>query len=224
MTRGEDGVYTSSLDAKGANLKVWMTAGDDRTEQANIAVVPRLEIVHVEMDVTPPAYTKLETQPVDLSSGPALVVDGSKLALHVTFNKALDAKYPVKLEAASPEFAGKIPAAVWSVDGRNSPMAVWSAKDSFRFHISARDTDGFANKGLEEYEVTQVAGPDAVGQSSKTARRDRGNARHRRPINTLQVHAEDDFGISTMKLIVDREVNAKTTHIRPVRSIIGKSR
>jgi len=48
MTRGADGIYTASLDAKAdagksaGLMKVWMTAGDDRKDINQIQVLPRL--------------------------------------------------------------------------------------------------------------------------------------------------------------------------------------
>ena len=62
MTRGADGVYTASLDAKSdpaksaGLMKVWMTAGDDRKDLDPITVLPRLAIARVEAVITPPAY------------------------------------------------------------------------------------------------------------------------------------------------------------------------
>src|SRR5947207_8156745 len=62
MTRGADGVYAASLDAKAdpskaaGAMKVWMTAGDDRKDVDAITVLPRLSITRVEAMVTPPKY------------------------------------------------------------------------------------------------------------------------------------------------------------------------
>lgn len=208
MARAEDGTYTASLDAKGGKLKVWMTAGDDRTEQSVIAVVPRLEIEHVEMVISAPPYAKQPPQSVNLGAGPAMMVAGSGVAMHVTFNKPLDPNAPVMVGPLSPELGPKMPAITWSRDGRNAPVASWTAKDSFRFHIAALDLDGFTNKALEEYEV--LVRPDQMPSVMiENPRRDQENT----PEATvkLQVHAEDDFGISKIMLIVDR-TGGPTTH------------
>ena len=53
MTRGDDGVYAASLDAKAdpakfaSTMKVWMTAGDDQMDLKPITVLPRLAISRV---------------------------------------------------------------------------------------------------------------------------------------------------------------------------------
>src|SRR5690606_18121865 len=100
MTRGEDGIYAASLDARleaaggSGTLKVWIESGDDRVEVPPIVVVPRLQIERVEARITPPAYARQQATTVDLSSTPAVMTVGSQVELRVQFNKPLDAAVP----------------------------------------------------------------------------------------------------------------------------------
>src|SRR5688572_2779371 len=98
MIRGEDGRYAASLDARGQNVKVWMSAGDDSTEQQQIEVVPRLAVTRVEAVVAPPAYAQMPPLTMNLASAPAFMTSGSKVTLTVAFNKDLaDAADTVKI-------------------------------------------------------------------------------------------------------------------------------
>src|SRR2546421_1586422 len=72
MTRGADGTYVASLDAKSdpaksnGIMKVWMSAGDDRKDLVPITVLPRLALTRVEASVTPPAYVGDAAKPATI--------------------------------------------------------------------------------------------------------------------------------------------------------------
>ncbi|MDB5324202.1 MAG: hypothetical protein JWN40_5833, partial [Phycisphaerales bacterium] len=203
MIRGENGRYTASIKANGDNLKVWMAAGDDETEKQSITVVPRLAIQNVQATITPPAYAQMTPTTLDLAKAPAFMVTGSKVALRVQFNKKLDpAKeilFPVlsnndNVKSADPGITTDRP-------DPTAPVAHWTAKDSFRFRIQATDTDGFTNTALEEYEI--VVKPDQLPTVMIESPR-KNVDRTPDAYLPLQVLAEDDFGIASLRLIVDR--------------------
>src|SRR5207249_2732454 len=120
MTRGADGVYAASLDAKSdptksaSVMKVWMTAGDDQMEIRPITVLPRLAIGRVEAEVTPPKYVSdvAKATTINLAEGPAVTAVGSEIALRVAFNKMLDEKIAVQIKPLSENT--KAPAITWS--------------------------------------------------------------------------------------------------------------
>lgn len=206
MIRGDNGKYTAAVDARSGTekLTVWMSAGDDETDPKTIEIVPRLAIQSVQAVITAPAYAQTPPTTVDLSKAPAFMVTGSKVALHVQFNKPLDPKKPVEFPVLSNGDEKTKPVDPHIVADRTvaaSPVGNWVAKDSFRFRIKATDLDGFENTALEEYEV--VVKPDqlptVVIESPKKAV-DRSPDAYL----PLQILAEDDFGVSSLKLMVDR--------------------
>lgn len=206
MTRGEDGTYTASIDARvdsgqgNASLKIWMTAGDDEKHLAPITIVPRLSIKSVEAELVPPAYvTDAKATTVDLISAPALVADGSRVKLNVQFNKQLAANNPVALVAASEELT--IPQIDWKADTSTSASGTWMARKTMRFHVRATDSDGFTNNALEEFEI--VVRPDQAPtvQIENPRHNEERMAQSNIPLLGL---AEDDYGISWLKLIVER--------------------
>jgi hypothetical protein len=209
MIRGESGRYTASLDARAGSekLRVWMAAGDDQTDPVDVTVVPRLAIQSVNATVTAPAYAQTPPTTVDLARAPAFMVTGSQVAVRVQFNKALDPARPMSL-AVIPhgDGGGKDakpfdPGVATEVPQPSTLVGNFTAKESFRFRVKATDVDGFENTALEEYEV--VVKPDQL--PSVIVESPRKNV-DRTPdaYLPLQVLAEDDFGVSSVKLIVDR--------------------
>jgi len=218
MSRGEDGAYSASLDAKitsaaaatnpskaMGSLKVWMKAGDDRKELAPITVVPRLAIRSVDAVITPPAYAHAGPQTLSLANAPAVMTSGADLALKVAFNKPLAADQAIVIEPVAKEM--KPPQPKWErqklADGVDAAVATghWSVRESLRFHIKATDADGFQNTGLEEFEL--IVRPDQ--SPAVQIELPRGN-QERTPVASfpVQIAAEDDYGIDSLKLVIDR--------------------
>lgn len=206
MIRGENGKYTASLDARGDKMKVWMVSGDDETEKQVIQVVPRLAIGRVEAVIAPPAYAEMPPSTVNLAAGPGYMTHGSGVKLSITFNKELEQAKGVKIAVVNNENAPTNkpafePKVEWSFPNPNVALAAWSATDSFRFRIYATDKDGFTNTGLEEYEV--VVKPDQLPTVMIESPR-KNVERTPDAYLPLQILAEDDFGIASLKLIVDK--------------------
>jgi hypothetical protein len=223
MTRGKDGVYHSSIDSRtspGAEigtLKVWMESGDDRKELAPIKVVQRLAIERVEAVITAPAYSKLPPTRVNLSQNPAVMTSGSKVALSVWFTKPLDATHPVVAEIMTTKAA---PVFHWKpVDGGHVTATI-DAAESFHFCLRATDTDGFSNSASEEYqfEVRPDRLPTVTIESPS-----RNEDRTAESTIPLQILAEDDFGIKSLVLAVDRLGDNTHWEMPLVRNAVGLS-
>ena len=86
------------------------------------------------------------------------------------------------------------------VDG-NTLTASVDATESFRFHLHATDVDGLSNTAAEEFEfvVRPDQNPTIVIENPR-----RNEDRTPEATIPLQAVAEDDFGIDSLKLIVDR--------------------
>jgi hypothetical protein len=212
MTRTPDGTYVASLDAKAdpgkaaGAMKIWMTSGDDRKNLDPITVLPRLAIARVEAVLTPPKYVgeSARAATVNLAEGPAITAAGSEVALRVVFNKALAAGTPVKLQPVTEN--SKLPQMTWDRAGDAAVIGKWLAGESMRFHVLATDVDGFQNSALEEYEL--IVRPD---QNPSVQIENPRRNEERTPVAAvpLQAVAEDDYGIQSLKLVVDRLGNNK---------------
>jgi hypothetical protein len=217
MSRGPDGSYAASLDARveapNANgaatsglMRVWITSGDDQTNLQDIVVVPRLAIRGVSATIQPPAYVGVDhSTTFDLTKGPAVMPMGSKVKLDVLFNKPLagEAKdvtiEPIDAKPDKP--APQIVSSSFVDDPRDGITHVLSVPESVRFHVRARDTDGFSNAALEEYEL--IVRPDQ-NPSVQIENPRRNEERTNVSVVPLQGLAEDDYGIASLKLVVDR--------------------
>jgi hypothetical protein len=221
MQRGSDGVYVASLDAKaeaGKNagaMKVWMTAGDDRRDVDQIQVLPRLAIQQVGAVITPPKYVgNVQPVTVNLGEGAAMLSAGSEVALRVSFNKSLAGNdSPVTIKPVTD--AKNAPKLDFVRDGDQQVVTKWTATESLRFHVQATDVDGFKNTAMEEYELIVRPDQNPTVQIENPRRNE-----ERTPIAIipLQAVAEDDHGISSAKLVVDRVNDKKHWEIDLVNS------
>ncbi|HTL30620.1 MAG TPA: DUF4175 family protein [Tepidisphaeraceae bacterium] len=204
MQRAADGTYAASLDAKldGASaglMKIWMKSGDDEMVLNDISVVPRLAIKSIEAAITPPSYvTGAQPVTVNLSAAPALAAVGSKVDLRVAFNKPLGEKdvviEPVEKDAKAPDVK-------WTRDGEMAAIGTWLATDSLRFHVRGTDKDNFTNTAFQEFELIVRPDQNPVVQIESPRRNEE---RTPQSVVPLQGMAEDDYGIKSLKLVIDR--------------------
>lgn len=202
MPRGADGVYSASLDARGAGqlMSFWIEAGDDRTPRRSIKVVPPLSIQSVRAIITPPPYTQAPAVTTDLSAAPASAVAGSQVQLDVRFSQDCDVHKEPILTAVSGAASVAV-TAQWKWINARAAVGILPARQSLRFHIHATDQYGFGNSALEEYEL--LVRPDALAtvqietpQHSLDATPD--------ALIPLIGAADDDFGIQSVTLMVNR--------------------
>jgi hypothetical protein len=142
-----------------------------------------------------------------------MAVAGSGVELRVGFNKEV-ALGSVRIEEAE-EGNSKTETrnskqvrnqkVEWKMGGGMLAVGRLGAENSLRFHIRGRDLDGFENSGLEEYEL--IVRPDQMPMVQIELPR-RNEERTAEAVVPLQLVAEDDFGIQTARLVVDRLVVA----------------
>lgn len=204
MTRGADGQFQASLDARleqaqqQGKLIAWIEAGDDIKHLESIAIVPRLSIKQITASITPPAYVP-NKQPTtaDLATSPAVMPEGSQVAISIRFNKPLSTTDPV----LRPVGEVKLPDVKWSRSANEVAVASFAADKPSRFRVEAVDTDGFTNTALEEYEL--IVRPDA-NLSLQLENPRKSEERTATSFVPLQAVAEDDCGVDWVTLVVER--------------------
>ena len=204
MTRGSDGIYSASLDARATGnangvLNVRIESGDDSTDQRSIAIVQRLDLSSVQLVITPPAYVNEPSKTVQLDNTPTTVVYGSTLSMTAQFNKPIDPKKSVVLLPAGKD--QKPPAVAWDAAAGNAIAGHWTASQSSTFQMQAYDTDGFANSDLTDYQV--IVRPDQP-PAIQITRPGRNEECTPQAVIPLRAVAEDDFGIKSLKLMATR--------------------
>lgn len=208
MTRGSDGAYSVSLDTRAGDsadagrLNIWLKSGDDEKHLEPITVVPRLTISQVTARIIPPDYAKAGPVLVNLVQGPAIMTSGSTVELTVGFNKPLDPGTPVQLQPINESADSMpLPQIKWNLSDSTTAVGTLIAGQSLRFHLLAADTDGFRNSGLEEYEFVVHPDQNPTVQIEYPRRNEERTAES---VIRLSAIADDDFGIRTATLMVDR--------------------
>lgn len=204
MSRGADGVYTASLDARSgeeaAGLRIWVKAGDDEKVLGGVTVVPRLAVRRVTLEVIPPPYARGAGGEVgggasgsfDLMRAAATVVEGSEVRLVAEYNKPLGEEFGVSGLAGS---------AATTAVRQNVGEARWVAEKTSRVGLSAVDEDGFPTVGASEYEV--VVRPDQQPAIQIELPR-RSEERTATAVVPLEGVGEDDFALVEVELRVRR--------------------
>ena len=220
MTRGDDGVYHASVDAKlpdtaiasaAGQIKIWTESGDGRLDVSPVSVVQRLSIDHVDAEITPPAYANQPAVRVTLNQ-PATMTVGSTVRLTATFNKPLDEHRPVTTELLT---GGPADALKWTAASTTTVTASFTAVTSTRFHLHATDADGIRNAAAEEFElvVRPDQNPSVVLENPR-----RNEDCTPTAVIPMQAVAEDDFGVTAVTLVVDRLGDKRHWDVPLVRS------
>jgi hypothetical protein len=196
MTRGADGVYSASLDARvdaangNGQMIVWTESGDDATEHKTIAIVQRLSVTAAELMVQPPPYVNEPPTPMAIDSTPATVTYGSSLTIKLTFNKDLDsARSPV---VSAGEQGGPLPVIAWDGAVGNTITGRWIARDSASFQVQAFDRDGFGSDDGANYQM--IVRPDQMPsvQITRPARNEECTAEAVIPLRAVAFGGEFD--------------------------------
>ena len=209
MTRGEDGVYHAAVDARlpdsligsaaaAGRIKIWTEAGDGHYELPVVRVVQRLAIERLEAFITPPPYAAQPPVHIDVTQSPATMTVGSSVRLVATFSKPLDQSRSVTTELLT---GAKGATLGWTAASPTTVQAMFTAAASTRFHLHATDADGVTNAAAEEFEL--VVRPDQMPTVMIESPR-RNEDRTAQAVIPLQAVAEDDFGIASVTLVVDR--------------------
>ena len=222
MTRGDDGVYHASLDtripsdAAMGSMKILMRSGDDEYSIAPVKVVQGLPLKSAEAVITPPPYANLPAITVNLAQNPAVMTVGSQLSLTATFNKTLDSTALPTIESLTPNTPVTLK---WDPATGNQIVGHMTAATSVRFHLHATDVDGFSNTAVEEYEL--IVRPDQ-NPTVQIENPRRNEDRTPTAVIPFAAVAEDDFGITSLKLVVERlgdkkhwEIPSSITHKPP---------
>ena len=206
LTRGDDGTYGASIDAqsdspeKPGAMKVWVIAGDDRTTDAAVQVLPKLGVESLTATLASPPYAAHNASPVfaDLANQQASGLVGSTVKLSLRFTKPVPDAASIRLvpidEAAAPTTS-------WTSTGARQFEAGLRLNQTVRFRVEATDADGFSVSGSSEFQL--VARPDAPPSISIENPR-RAEERTAESVVPLVGTAEDDAGIRDLQLVVSK--------------------
>lgn len=205
LSRGDDGRYAASIDVRtdsptrAGSMKLWIVAGDDRTPDATVQIVPRLGVESFAAVLSPPPYLSAPTgEPVNLLSQSAVGFVGSQAELTVGFSKPIANVASVKLIPMNDTTA---PAITWQAVDAQTIRGRFALESTVQFRIDALDQDGLEVATQSNFEI--IAKPDqlpAVFIENPRKSEDR-TADATVPLVGV---AEDDAGVSDLSLVVTR--------------------
>lgn len=205
LSRTDDGHYTASLDARtesptrGGTMKVWIVAGDDRTAEATIEIVPRLGVETFAAAITPPPYiNKPVAPPVNLLSEQAIGFVGSTIEFTVGFSKPVKDVASIRLIPMNDAAA---PAIAWQSVDEKTIRGTMTLESSMQFRVDASDSDGFDVATQSNFEL--IARPDQLPAVFIENPRESGERTPDATVPLVGV-AEDDAGVRDVTLQVTR--------------------
>lgn len=205
LSRGDDGRYTASLDARtesptrGGSMKVWIVAGDDRTTDAQIEIVPRLGVETFAAAITPPPYVrKPAATPISLLSEQGVGLVGSMVDFTIGFSKPIADAGSVKF---IPMDDTPAPSISWQKVDEKTIRGTMRLETSMQFRVDASDVDGFDVATQSSFEL--IAKPDQLPAVFIENPR---KSEERTPDATIPLVgiAEDDAGVRDVSLLVTR--------------------
>ncbi len=194
-----------------------VTAGDTQSEWYHITVLPQIKLMKYEVAFTPPAYTGLANQVVDIAGKEAV---GAKTVVEVpagsqvTVTAMLDGPAREVLMDVAGAGGGAPVAMPWDPE-KNGFTAKMTLRDSVRFAIRVNDgvnrtlaqfpeksaADGGGTGGEEFFSLNML--PDAPPTMLVT---EPGRDMDVRPGDKVEMEAQatDDYGLTAMRLEVAR--------------------
>ena len=210
MQRDAHDTFHATIDAVTTDLTYWFEAGDDSTSQQPglIQAVRRPEIVEAFLTIEPPAYASGRPSRVqELLPGPVNVPQGGRVHVALRTSKPIrtgrgagGAALRLSNGAKQNPLVNMIPL---RGDAENPILltASFDVDEDVTFSIELRDEHGIENHRGDDYTLITV--PDRP--PSVTVQRPGAITEVTpRALLTIQISAEDDFGLVALEWKIDR--------------------
>ncbi|HZM14782.1 MAG TPA: DUF4175 family protein [Candidatus Krumholzibacteria bacterium] len=175
-------------------------SGKRHTAEHQIRVVQRPSVDRFTLRLVPPAYTRREAQSLEEGRGDAVALVGTRIEIEGTASSPLERGS--LLPESDPAAAVTLPGPLrLSLDGATF-RAAFTLRGDLRYHFEVEDSLGHGNADPVTYQLSaiedrppfvELRAPEADATLPKSLQVE------------LQVHADDDFGISRMTLVSRRE-------------------
>ena len=175
-------------------------SGKRHSAEHRIRVVQRPSVDRFTLRLVPPAYTRREAQSLEEGRGDAVALVGTRIEIEGTASSPL-ARGQL-LPEGDPAAAVTLPGPLrLSLDGATF-RAAFTLRGDLRYHFEVEDSLGHGNADPVTYQLSaiedrppyvELRAPEADAILPKSLQVE------------LQVHADDDFGISRLTLVARRE-------------------
>ena len=188
---GDDGTFRGRIEAVAVPFNYQVEAGDDQTDQIDVAVVPPPALDQVTVRLVAPDYTGLKPQTLAAGNTQIRAVEGTRVEITGTTNKPV-----VTAQLHRGGVAAREPVAI-TAQGRQV-AASFTIKESQAFWVELKDTEGFASQEVVRFDVRALKDePPRVAMNNPAHDRD-VPARATVPI---EIGVDDDYGIQLVRLV-----------------------
>jgi hypothetical protein len=203
---GGAGTFLHTVPEAGRSFDYYVLAGDGRSRQFTIEVVPRPRVARIDLALLLPPYTGAEPRPVPQSDGEIAALAGTIVEYRLTADKPLseaalvtDAGQIVPLapaEGKSAEWTARftLSTAEATVPHAEGPIVAGPA----RYQVRLRDTDGYENADPLWHSIGVVR-----DQAPSVAIVAPGRDLQVKPDEkvALRLAAKDDYGLADVRLV-----------------------
>ncbi len=187
MRKGHaDNRYTHTLASIQTPLAYYVDTGRDRSRTFQISVFDRLRVERIDVAYDFPRYTGLENR-VERNGGDITAPEGTRISLHVTFNRPVDRANLYLQDGGSVDLTAE------GAGARGS----FIVRTDDTYHIEARDRAQLENENPIKYFIQAI--PDGRPEVTLTVP---GKDRRVMPIEevALAAVARDDYGVTRFSL------------------------
>ncbi|PKK92322.1 MAG: hypothetical protein CVV64_02595 [Candidatus Wallbacteria bacterium HGW-Wallbacteria-1] len=189
-TFGVDGVFIHRVQIPGNELRYRIVDEDGPRVTYRARVMERPAISSIRVKYTYPEYTGLKAELVENGSGDVAVLAGSRVWVEATFNKDIKSVKPQFTEAVA-----------WDLKTPEASMAILSftvvRDNSYSFRLY--DGEGLFNDPVRSFSVRCIQDKPPMVEILSPGRDMDMPEDYLVP---LRIRAEDDFGISTVRIMV----------------------
>ncbi len=187
----DDRTFRGRIEAVGVPFTFQVEAGDDRTTETGVTVVPPPTLDQITVRLTPPEYTRLKPQTLAAGNTQIRAVEGTKVEVEGHTNKAI-----ATAQLRRGDKLGVDPVTI-TANGRQVASS-FLVKTSQTFAVELKDAEGFVSQESVRFDVRAL--PDEPPRVSLN------NPSHDRDVPAqatipIEIGVEDDYGIQLVRLV-----------------------
>ena len=207
--------FTHTFERLAETLRCQIVGGDAQTEWFTVEAVDRPQVTDVALNVTPPAYTRMDPYDLRIGQTVAEVLKGSSIRLRIKTNR------PVREATLMRDVAGGQSVEIGPAQRATADTfsAVERPAETTVYHFRLVDRDGLSNES-ERARPVQITVKLVADRPPRVKMQVKGVGEMVTPAARLPINVDfsDDYGLAAVSLVY---AAAEQPATRPAESIPG---